>query len=224
MSYPPAPWHLYGAALQSFHLIDLERARQFVPVDLEIISVLPGKTAGSLYLSVYEPNSTLQYHELIVVPALVRYQGKIGAWISHIYVDSPASVAGGRNIWGLPKEMADFTWSEHQIAVSQAGKSLCQIDRSHTKLPLSFWGKFKISGSVFGGLERDILSFSGDFEAGLKWHPFRLDIPDESPFSLLDLGRPLFAIALDELYLTANVPSIVGHWLQPLPSRSFPLS
>jgi acetoacetate decarboxylase len=117
MSYPPAPWHLYGIALQSFHAIDVETAKQFVPLDFDIVSVLPGKTVGSVYLSVYEPNSTLQYRELIVVPALVRYRGKIGAWISHIYVDNPQSVEGGRNIWGLPKQMADFTWQEGQIVV-----------------------------------------------------------------------------------------------------------
>ena len=48
MSYPPAPWHLYGSAVESFHAIDVDRAKQFVPVDLEIVSVLPGKTVGSV--------------------------------------------------------------------------------------------------------------------------------------------------------------------------------
>jgi acetoacetate decarboxylase len=215
MSYPPAPWQLYGTALQSFHAIDIARARQFVPVDFEIVAVLPGKTVGSVYLSVYESNSTLQYHELIVVPALVRYQGKIGAWISHIYVDSPRSVAGGRNIWGLPKEMADFTWSDAQITVSQNNICLCQLDRSPIQLPLSFWGKLKISGNVFGGLDRDILSFTGDFTAGLKWSSFRLTIPSESLFSSIDLGHPLFATQFNDLHLTANAPSITGSWTSP---------
>jgi acetoacetate decarboxylase len=119
MPYPPPPWHLYGQALQSIHLVDLARAKEFVPIDLEIVSVLPGKTLGSLYLSVYDANSTLEYHELIVVAALVRYQGKIGSWVSHIYVDNLDSVAGGREVWGLPKEMADFTWGDRQIQVAQ---------------------------------------------------------------------------------------------------------
>ena len=219
MSYPPAPWHLYGSAVESFHAIDVDRAKQFVPVDLEIVSVLPGKTVGSVYLSVYESNSTLQYHELIVAPALVRYQEKIGAWISHIYVDSATSVAGGRNIWGLPKQMADFSWSDRQIAVSQNNISLCQVDRSQIELPLSFWDKFKISGNVFGGLERDILSFQGDVEAELKWHPFHLNIPVESSFAALDLGSPWFTIQFDRLHLTANAPSIVGNWTPEAASR-----
>lgn len=97
MNYPPAPWNLYGNALQFLHLVDLDRAKALVPSDLEVITILPRKTLGGLYLSVYEATSTLSYHELIVIPALVRYQGSIGSWISHIYVDHPESVAGGRN-------------------------------------------------------------------------------------------------------------------------------
>jgi acetoacetate decarboxylase len=210
MSYPPSPWHLYGTALQTLHAIDLATAKQFVPPDFDIVAVLPGKTVGSVYLSVYESNSTLQYHELIVAPALVRYQGKIGAWISHIYVDNSQSVEGGRNIWGLPKQMADFSWDDRQVNVSQANHCLCRVDRSSLALPLSFWGNFKISGNVFGGLEREILAFRGDVTARLKWQPLNLHIPAASPFAPLDLGNPFFSVGFDRLQLTANSPSIVG--------------
>jgi acetoacetate decarboxylase len=213
MSYPPAPWHLYGNALLSIHAIDLAIAKEFVPADLEIVSVLPGKTLGSLYLSVYEANSTLQYHELIVAPALVRYQGKIGSWISHIYVDHPDSVAGGRNIWGLPKELADFSWSEDRVAVSQGDRSLCQVRYDRFGLPLTPWGKIELSGNVFGGLATDILAFTGDFETSLKWISFDLSIPDESPFATINFGHPWFSIQCNRLHLTANAPTIVGQWV-----------
>jgi acetoacetate decarboxylase len=213
MSYPPAPWHLDGNALLSVHAIDLARAKEFVPVDLEIVSVLPGKTVGGFYLSVYEANSTLQYHELIVVPALVRYQGKIGAWISHIYVDNPESVVGGRNIWGLPKELAEFSWNACQVEVFQGERSLCRVRYDRFGLPLTPWGNFKLSGDVFGGLAKDILAFQGDVEASLKWIPFDLSIPDESPFAAVNLGHPWFSIQVDRLQLTANAPAIVGQWV-----------
>ena len=189
MSYPAAPWHLYGTALQSLHAIDVEKAKQFVPLDFDIVSVLPGKTVGSVYLSVYEPHSTLQYHELIVVPALVRYRGKIGAWISHIYVDNPQSVEGGRNIWGLPKQMADFTWDDRQVTVSKDNSLLCRVDRSSIAVPLSFWQKIKVSADAFGGLERDVLAFQGNLEAQLNWSPFRLNIPAQSPFAPIFLQK-----------------------------------
>lgn len=211
ISYPPAPWHLNGTALASFQAIDLAIARQFVPIDFDLVTVLPGKTLGCLYLSAYEQSSTLQYHELIVAPALVRYQGKIGAWISHIYVDNPHSVEGGRNIWGLPKQMADFTWDDRQVTVSKDRNCLCQVDRSPLELPLSWWDNFKISGHIFGGLERDILSFQGDVSSGLKWTPSSLTIPLTSPFASIDFSHPLFSVRCDPFQLTAHEPSIVGH-------------
>jgi acetoacetate decarboxylase len=211
ISYPPAPWHLNGTALASFQAIDLATARQFVPIDFELVSVLPGKTLGCLYLSTYDRSSTLQYHELIVAPALVSYRGKIGAWISHIYVDNPHSVEGGRTIWGLPKQMADFTWDERQVTVSQDRNCLCRVDRSPLELPLSLWGNFKISGSVFSGLEQNILSFQGDVSSELKWTPLSLTIPPSSPFASIDFStNSLFSVRCDRLQLTANAPSIVG--------------
>jgi acetoacetate decarboxylase len=212
MSYPPAPWHLYGQALQSIHLVDLAKAKELVPTDLEIVSVLPGKTLGSLYLSVYDANSTLEYHELIVVAALVRYQGKIGSWVSHIYVDNLDSVAGGREVWGLPKEMADFTWNDRQIQVAQGDRSLCQVQYSQGGLPLSPWGKSRIIGKGFSGLTEDVLAFAGDFEAKLKWVSGDITIPNESPFAKLNLGHPLLTLQFNDLHLTANAPIIVGKW------------
>jgi acetoacetate decarboxylase len=212
MSYPSAPWHLYGQALQSIHLVDLARAKELVPADLEIVSVLPGKTLGSLYLSVYDANSILEYHELIVVTALVRYQGKIGSWVSHIYVDNLESVAGGREVWGLPKEMADFTWGDRQIQVAQGNRSLCQVQYSQGGLPLSPWGKSRIIGKGFSGLTEDVLAFAGDFEAKLKWVSSDITIPTKSPFAKLDLGHPLLTLQFNDLHLTANAPIIVGKW------------
>jgi acetoacetate decarboxylase len=218
-SYPPAPWHLYGTAFQTFQLIDLERSRALVPAEFEIVSVLPGKTLGGLYLSVYEGNSTLIYHELIVVAGLVRYRNQIGSWISHIYVDHPASVAGGRNIWGLPKELAEFEWDEERVKVTQEDSLLCNVQHGQSGLPLSPMGKSKISGKVFSGLDKDILMFQGKFEAWLKWIRSTVEIPVESPFARLNLGHPWITLQFRDLHLNAEAPTVVGQW-QPAPSRS----
>lgn len=210
MSYPAAPWQLYGTSVQSLHLIDSAIAQALVPNDFEIVSVLPGKTLGSVYLSDYTANSTLQYHELIVAPALVRHAGKIGAWISHIYVDNLDSVAGGRNIWGLPKEMAEFAWSDRFVRVRQGAKSVCQIEIDRDILPLSLLGKPKISGQVFSNLDRDIAIFQGDFTGKLTWINCHLTIPSESPFAAISSNPALVTLQTQELHLTANAPTTIG--------------
>ncbi|HAA28493.1 MAG TPA: acetoacetate decarboxylase, partial [Cyanobacteria bacterium UBA8553] len=137
MPYPSAPWTLQGYALQTLQLIDVERVRPLIPSEFEIVCVLPGKTVAGVYLSCYGSGSVLKYSELIVNTAIVRYFGKIGGWVSHLYVDSAASVAGGREIWGLPKALAEFTWKknsptvsgyDNSVIVRQGEQVLCRLN------------------------------------------------------------------------------------------------
>jgi acetoacetate decarboxylase len=127
--YPPAPWQLRGASVQAFRLVDVERARGLVPPDLRVVPVLPGRTIAVVYCARYGPGSSLLYSELAVAPALVESGGKLGFWISHIYVDNPSSVAGGREIWQLPKQLAHFAWNHaaREVAVTQDWQTLCRI-------------------------------------------------------------------------------------------------
>jgi hypothetical protein len=90
-------------------LVPVERARRFVPGDVQIVPAAPGRTLGALIGVTYEPGSTLSYSELLVVCASVRSGDRVGGWISHIWVDDEQSVSGGRSIWKLPKNLADFT-------------------------------------------------------------------------------------------------------------------
>jgi len=93
------------------------------------VTVLPGKTLAVLYCASYESPSALCYHELVVAPALVAAGGRIGFWISQIYVDDPVSRAGGRGIWGLPKELATFKWQadDREVAAHFGNQLLCRI-------------------------------------------------------------------------------------------------
>ncbi len=55
----------------------------------------------------YLPGSLLPYRELLAA-VVVRDGLRLGLSITHIWVDSPASKAGGRELWGIPKELAGF--------------------------------------------------------------------------------------------------------------------
>jgi acetoacetate decarboxylase len=71
INYPSAPWYLQGYAIQTLQLVDTHQSRYCVPPELEIVSILPGKTLGSIYVSQYETGSIFEYNELIVVLAIV---------------------------------------------------------------------------------------------------------------------------------------------------------
>jgi hypothetical protein len=193
MSYPSAPWELKGYALQTLHLIDIDRARPLVPPDLEIVSVWPGKTVGGIYLSAYGSGSVLEYNEAIVVPALVSYGGQWGAWISHIYVDHEDSVAGGREIWGLPKERAEFIWetgASMAVKVSQSDRLFCSLTYTQPAFTLPL----PLSGPVLSILDSDFLLFKGNFKSRMGLINGNLEIPQNSPFASLNLEQPLLTV------------------------------
>lgn len=210
MTYPPAPWNLKGYAVQTLQLVDIEQASKFIPSELEIVSLLPGKTLGSIYISSYESGSLLQYNELIVVPGLVRYEDKFGGWISHIYVDNSDSVAGGREIWGLPKEMAEFSWNNGSVRVGKNNIELCTLSYQKGFLNLSTWWQQQLSAGCFGGLNSELLYFDNQFKTQVALLEGKLEIPQHSPFAALNLDQPLSTFNLQKLDLTSGVPKVVG--------------
>lgn len=96
LEYPPAPWDMVGQLWLS-----LFRVKDAVD-DLR-----PAGIYGAAFVS-YEEGSPLTYSELLVARP-VKEDGVKAVSITDIWVDSPASVAGGRGLWAIPKDLCDFT-------------------------------------------------------------------------------------------------------------------
>jgi acetoacetate decarboxylase len=210
MTYPFPPWHLEGYAFSSLHLLNIESSLPLVPPELEIVSLLPGKTLGGVYVSTYQSGSVLEYNELIVAAALVRHQKQIGAWISHIYVDNEESVAGGREIWGLPKEIAQFTWENNQVSVRQGDCLLCLLDYQQSWLNLSTWWQPQLTGNCFSRLGTQLLLFTSQFSSEISTVNSSLTVPNNSPFADLHLGQPWLTLSLKKLNLMVAVPKAIA--------------
>jgi acetoacetate decarboxylase len=198
-----------GHALQTLQLVDTKRARPFVPSELRIVSVLPGKTLGGVYLASYGPGSVLEYNELIVVDALTRHAGRSGFWISHIYVDNADSVAGGREIWGLPKDLAQFTWErgeQRQVLVRHEDRLLCILRYGHEG---SLWRQ-RLMMPSFSIREPDLLFSKGAINARLGVARGRLEVPAESPFAALGLGRAWMTYHYKDMAFVPGIPQTMG--------------
>lgn len=208
MSYPQAPWTLKGFAFQTLHLIDIATASPFIPPELEIVSAAPGKTLGGVYLAQYEAGSSLEYNELIVVAGVVRREQTIGAWVSHIYVDNPDSVAGGREIWGMPKELATFDWQSgtRQVVVQQDDRVLCSLSSSWRVSLL----RQTIAFPVYSLLNSNFLRFNATASANFGLIGARLDVPEVSPFGRLIDTMPISAFSADSLDLRVDAPRVVA--------------
>ena len=96
VSYPATPWAMVGQLwLSIFKLKD--------PVD----DLRPAGIYGAAFVS-YEPGSPLTYSELLVARLADTDSHGRRVSITDIWVDSPASVAGGRELWAIPKGLCDF--------------------------------------------------------------------------------------------------------------------
>ena len=97
VSYPAAPWHMVGSLWVTLF-------RLSAPVD----ELRPAGLYGAAFVS-YEEGSPLTYSELLIArPAKPTSGGGRRVSITDIWVDSPESVAGGREFWAIPKSLADF--------------------------------------------------------------------------------------------------------------------
>ncbi|MBV9389479.1 MAG: acetoacetate decarboxylase family protein [Chroococcidiopsidaceae cyanobacterium CP_BM_ER_R8_30] len=206
MAYPQAPWKLQGYAFQTVQLVDIDRVRPLVPKELNIISIWPGKTLGGVYLSAYESGSVLEYNELIAIAAVVSYGSKFGGWISHIYVDNSDSIAGGREIWGLPKEPAEFSWDKDCVTVRQNNQLLCSLSYNRQAFGWRQW----LAVPTFSTLDSDLLLFRSELESKLGLVSAKLAVPAESPLASLGIGQPWVTVKSEKLRLSVAAPEIVG--------------
>ena len=106
--YPPEPWFLGGRLLVSAFRVTAGEIPAFTIPDRRRPFRLFGKVVvGTAFVS-YTPGGVLAYEELLVaIPSFGR--GGFRVTITQIWVDSPASMAGGRELWGIPKQLATFT-------------------------------------------------------------------------------------------------------------------
>ncbi len=210
MTYPPSPWQLHGHALQTLHLIDRTHLQSQLAPGLQLIEPWPGKAIATVYLSRYESGSALEYSELII-GTFVHHQQQIGGWVTHIYVDHPDSVAGGREIWGLPKELAEFSWETgdfNQVTVRQGDRLLCAV-RYQPSFSLL---KFPISATAFSFQDSTLFNFDAHFSGRWDWLNAQLNVPANSPFTSLNLGQPWLAVAQQEMQLRVDTPQKVANY------------
>ncbi|WP_051551288.1 acetoacetate decarboxylase family protein [Nocardioides sp. URHA0020] len=138
IAYPAAPWAMVGQLWLSIF-----RLREGVD------ELRPAGTYGAAFVS-YEPGSPLTYSELLVARLVpTEHHGRCVS-ITDIWVDSPASVAGGRELWAIPKGLCDFqldtshrgplsstTWSASLGRRPIATASFTDVTRAIPRVPFT---------------------------------------------------------------------------------------
>lgn len=154
MSYPPAPWHTHGRAFVQPYLVDARHLE--LPPGFRAMTVA-GRAVGVLALVEYVPPSPLVYAELAWLPCLVSAAGKRGYYVAKMYVDSKASLAGGRELWAIPKQLAKFSIGDDAATVDTE-------DGAHLELALSRRGpalSLRAGASTLQDGGADVVRFRG---------------------------------------------------------------
>lgn len=198
---PPAPWHLHGAACVSLWRVPAE--------------LLPVPSAGVSYANVagqalvvtawvrYEPGGTLSYDELAAA-VLVRGAGLFSpaCTIPHIWVNDPVAAAGGRRLWAIPKDLAEFegglslSGAAPTVRATTTGSPLASLMMARRfalpgRLPLR---GFLIQGGV-GGPVRTRCAARGKVWFGQATWEFS----SSGPLAFLRGRKPLLSMQVNEL-------------------------
>lgn len=82
-----------------------------MPLPADLKPVLPPRWLALVLIRYQE--GTLRYDEFII-GALARHRLRFGIYVHHIWVNDVASLWGGRRIWGLNKQLANFEWGQSE--------------------------------------------------------------------------------------------------------------
>lgn len=110
MNYPAEPWNLRGQmhlSIWSLPAAQMPRLPDDLAAAVRPVLVGGRGLVGTAWVD-YQPGGVLQYRELLSA-VLVRHRARPAVTIVDIWVDCPASRDGGRELWGIPKELAELT-------------------------------------------------------------------------------------------------------------------
>lgn len=199
--YPPPPWKLRG---------DLFGTVFRMPPDSIPLALLPQhldlrRPDGTSLLATawvdYQAGSALTYREFMVT-GILRLRPPLHGTILRIWVDSPESQAGGRQLWHIPKDLAEFDFTQNSTLATKLtvkGTELASytyLERGQLSIRFPFC--VTVVQEHTAGIRRTYSSWS----AHPAWGRGEFSIPDDSELSFLNRGRPLAHLALRDFRAT----------------------
>ncbi|MFE5206944.1 acetoacetate decarboxylase family protein [Streptomyces sp. NPDC056600] len=203
--FPPEPWDLRGRMHIGLRRVRPSRLPKWpLPEGVRPLDV-GGRRLLLTFCVDYSPEGTLAYRELLVALA-VRQGRRIGCTAVAVWVDSEQSKAGGRTLWGIPKEIGHFTWepgagppgTEHVTLRAPGTGEVRAAFRPGRTLPRRLPVRLPIRTRLLQEVDGEVLAVP----AHLTGRPapartsFRPDPAGELAF--LGEGRPLLAFTLED--------------------------
>jgi hypothetical protein len=189
--YPSPPWRLHGTVQAA--LWRVPRAALPGPLPDGARPLGWGQTALLATVRAdWQPGGDLAYAELVVaVP--VRLGRRLGVTVTAAWVDSPASLAGGRALWAIPKRLGRFETVDGRTALTDGrGLVTAFTDRPGRALPLRLPVPLRVLQPDGAGIRITRAAAAGRPRfGGLDW-----DFPPDGPLALLAGKRPFLTLTL----------------------------
>ncbi len=201
LRYPPEPWHLAGQFVVSTFVVPRRRLGHLLDIVPDGARVIGG--AGRVFVGAafvdYAARGVLAYRELLVaLPVLSRRRG-LGYSIPLIWVDSAQSRVGGRELWGIPKDLASFDWRESgdrvQASMSLEGREVASVE---TRRSISIPGRWPLPLPTAQRVDGRTIYSKNAVRARLAFVSTRWEFASDGPLGFLAGVRPLVSMALND--------------------------
>ncbi|KDN73455.1 hypothetical protein DF19_04275 [Streptomyces olindensis] len=210
--FPPEPWHLRGTMQVALWRVPLTDLPEWpLPPGARPLAVGRHGCVVTFWVD-YLPGGTLAYRELLVAQA-VRYRRAVAATAVAAWVDSERSLAGGRTLWGIPKELAVLDFPDPEPSTGVHGPFHLYDDpgsgrpavtgrhRTRLRVPGRWFLPARLIQPGPGDTPREVpLRLTASFGIGTA----SLTAAPTSPLSFLDGRRPLLAGTADEFRFTVG--------------------
>jgi hypothetical protein len=164
-----------------------------------------GLTLAAAFVD-YRAGGQLVYREFLVSTTNAALTS---GTILRIWVDSEASLAGGRQLWGIPKELASFEithGARPSCSISVGGQPVA----SYTFKPfLTLPGRWRLPNTVRQELDGVARRTRSQFRTRLQLGSGKLDVPESSPVAFLRNGRVLAHSAMRDFTVSFGLRSEV---------------
>jgi acetoacetate decarboxylase len=202
--YPPAPWQLDGQA--HFHVLAVRAERLPPTPDGFRPLVVAGRGLVIVGWVDYAGGSILRYGELLAA-VVGRWSGGLTTTVTHMWVDSLASRAGGRELWGYPKELAEF-----ELAIDPSGTALAREADTGDELAHGSFRALVTSPRPIGAAGGTVQPMLGGLVAVRALFRFRPSLgrgsfvaPPGSPLAFVTGARKLISLGMRDFHFTFGV-------------------
>lgn len=213
--FPPEPWQLSGRGALSAWRVATARLPALPPGATPL--TLRGRALAVTAFVAYDDAGLLPYRELLAGVVVRHGRGaaaRPALSITHIWVDSEASLAGGRALWAIPKQMARFSGGTSNGRTDESARA--ETGARPGALATARFGPRRLLGHPLPAIPlplplvsrvvqtEDGAAVSSRIRASARVRPASAawDLPRDGALSWLDGARPLAHLLTEEFAMS----------------------